>query len=116
MNYACVEHEFKTFEFYNWHHVCLTYVHQSIEDGSNVVSMELYVDGTLEQRGKKIHVMLSNCVDIFERMKGLERLLKAKESLEKNLLISCIDNFQNCPDHLVAKDSKELVTCDFCMP
>ena len=88
MNYACVEHEFKTFEFYNWHHVCLTYVHQSIEDGSNVVSMELYVDGTLEQRGKKIHVMLSNCVDIFERMKGLERLLKAKESLEKNLLIS----------------------------
>ena len=83
MNYACVEHEFKTFEFYNWHHVCLTYVHQSIEDGSNVVSMELYVDGTLVQKGKKIHVMLSNCVDIFERMKGLGRLLKAKESFKK---------------------------------
>ena len=105
MNYACVEHEFKTFEFYNWHHVCLTYVHQSIEDGSNVVSMELYVDGTLVQKGKKIHVMLSNCVDIFERMKGLGRLLK-------NILFIF---YQNGPDYLVAKDSKELVTCNFCM-
>ena len=60
MNYACVEHEFKTFEFYNWHHVCLTYVHESFGDGSNRVSMELFVDGTLEQKGEKIHVLLSN--------------------------------------------------------
>ena len=94
MNYACVEHEFKTFEFYNWHHVCLTYVHQSIEDGSNVVSMELYVDGTLVQKGKKIHVMLSNCVDIFERMKGLGRLLKAKESFKKISSLSFIKMVQ----------------------
>ena len=54
MNYACVEHEFKTFEFYNWHHVCLTYDHRSLPDGSNKILMGLYVDGTLKEEGEKM--------------------------------------------------------------
>ena len=54
MNYACVEHEFKTFECYNWHHVCLTYDHRSLPDGSNKILMGLYVDGTLKEEGEKM--------------------------------------------------------------
>ena len=52
MHYECVEHEFETFEFFNWHHICLTYEHQILQDNSNVVDFELYVDGKRVETGK----------------------------------------------------------------
>ena len=61
LNNECVEHEFETFKFFNWHHICLTYEHQINDNGSKMVSMDLYVDGTLVQKGK-IHTIKSNLI------------------------------------------------------